>query len=337
MNSKNKDLVKNVLLVAGSLLVMLLLMEWVLRAFLPPVVEWTYPQESYQFDQQIGHWLKPNQQSFTQSKEVITNSEGLRDHEYSSYSQDGTIRILALGDSQTFGNGISIEDTWPKQLEATLNSSVDDKMYEVINAGLASSDTWQHEIILDRLLSKYNSDVVVLAFYVNDAVKKFTPSQEMKKKQEAGQTRLVYALKKSALLMSLRTAIGGIKNMVNPSDGFIAQQALLKGEDNSVLDARWKQVSDSIASMKRMSDAYKAKFMIFSIPRRDQIYGVMPWDAYYEKLTTIAELNQVSVFSMLEPLQAAYKEHGKELFIPWDGHNTGIANQIIAETLSKQF
>ena len=99
-------------------------------------------------------------------------------------------------------------------------------MYEVINAGLASSDTWQHEIILERLLPKYNPDVVVLAFYVNDVVKKFTPSQEMKKKQEAGQTRLVYTLKKSALLMSLRAAIGGIKNRVNPSNGFYSTASI---------------------------------------------------------------------------------------------------------------
>ena len=110
---------------------------------------------------------------------------------------------------------------------------------------------------------------------------------------------------------------------------------MLKGEDSPVLDTRWKQVSDSIASMKQMSDVYEAKFMIFSIPRRDQIFGIMPWDAYFEKLASIAKTNQVPVFSMLEPLQAAYKEHGKELFIPWDGHNTGIANRTIAESLSK--
>ncbi len=326
------------ILFSGTLLAMLILMELVLQAFLPPVVEWVYPQENYLFDQQIGHWLKPKQQSYTHSKVVATNSEGLRDHDYSANVPDGTIRILALGDSQTFGNGLAIEETWPKQLEATLNMVSDNKdQYEVINAGIAGTDTWQHEIILERLLPKYNPDIVMLAFYVNDVVKKFTPSPEMKKKQEAGQNRLVYTLKKSALLMSLRTAIGGIKNMMNPSAGFLAQQALLKGENSPVLDARWEQVSDSIASMKRMSDVYDAKFMIFSIPRRDQIFGIMPWDAYFEKLAAIAETNQVSVISVLEPLQAAYKEHGKELFIPWDGHNTGIANRAIADMLSKQF
>ena len=104
-------MIKNILLFAASLLVMLVLMEWALRAFLPPVVEWTYPQESYLFDQQTGHWLKSNQQSYTHSKKVNTNSEGLRDHEYSSSAPNGIIRILAVGDSQTFGNGLSIEET----------------------------------------------------------------------------------------------------------------------------------------------------------------------------------------------------------------------------------
>lgn len=315
---------------------MLVFMELVLRTFLPPVIDWVYPQETYLYDDQTGHWLVPNQQAFTHDKVVITNSEGLRDQEYAASAPEGTIRILAIGDSQTFGNGLSLEETWPKQLETILNRNPGKTSYEVINAGIASTDTWQHEIILGRLLPKYNPDIVVLAFYVNDVVKRFTPSPEIKKRQESSQTRWIYFLKKSALLLSLRNAVGAIRNMISPAEGFLNQQALLYGEDTPVLNARWKQVSESIASMERMSEVYKTKFIVFSIPRRDQVDGRVPWDAYFGKLKAITEKNHIPVFSMLEPLQAAYKEYGKDLFIPWDGHNTGVANRVIAETLSKQ-
>jgi lysophospholipase L1-like esterase len=336
MAVKFKELKQNLLIFSGTVILFSVLAELILRAMLPPLIEWKVPQEVYQYDSQTGHWLEPNQQANTHSASVITNSEGLRDRDYTPKASNGAIRILAFGDSQTFGNGIELVETWPKQLEQVLNSTDKNKNYEVINAGLAGTDTWQHEIILERLLPKYNPDIVVLAFYVNDAVKKFTPSPEMKSKQEAGQNRLVYTLKKSALLMSLRTAVGAVKNMLSPAKGFLMQQALLKGEDNPVLQERWQQVAQSIASMQRTSNVYKTRFMIFSIPRRDQIDGRMPWDSYYGKLTAIAEQNQVPVYSMLKPLQAAYKDHGRNLFIPWDGHNTAIANQVIAESLGKK-
>ena len=39
--------------------------------------------------------------------------------------------------------------------------------------------------------------------------------------------------------------------------------------------------------------------------------------------------------SMLEPLQRGYKKHKGDLFIQWDGHNSEIANHIIAQEGSR--
>ena len=205
----------------------------------------------------------------------------------------------------------------------------------MLNAGLPGSDTWQHEIILERMLARYNPDMVILAFYINDVVKKFTPSPVTKIKRDPNISKLVYFLKKSVLLLNIRIAVGVVKNIVSPSDGFLLEQATLRGEDTPALMERWKQVGDSIASMKRLLDATKTEFLIFSLPRRDQVAGQMPWNAYHGKLTAIAEQNEITLYSMLEPLQLAYKVHGKQLLIPWDGHNTDIANRVITKTLER--
>ena len=328
-----RALVKNTVLFCIVLLLCFLLLEVGLRSVLPAPVVWTYPQESYQYDSQIGHWLESNQSAYTHDKIVNTNSDGLRDHEYEKHAPINTIRILALGDSQTFGNGLLLEETWPKQLENALNNSGLDTKYEVLNAGLPGSDTWQHEIILERMLARYNPDMVILAFYINDVVKKFTPSPVTKIQRDPNISKLVYFLKKSVLLLNIRIALGVVKNMISPSSGYLLEQATLRGEDTPALKERWKQVSDSIASMKRLLDATKAEFLIFSLPRRDQVAGQVTWDAYHSKLATITKQNEIALYSMLEPLQVAYKVHGKQLFIPWDGHNTNIANRVISETL----
>ena len=38
--------------------------------------------------------------------------------------------------------------------------------------------------------------------------------------------------------------------------------------------------------------------------------------------------------NLLDRLQAEYKKYGKALFIPWDGHNTGISNGAVADEIA---
>lgn len=55
--------------------------------------------------------LRPMLTAFTHDRPVRTNSLGLRDREVAPDPAPGTIRVLALGDSQTFGNGLAAPDT----------------------------------------------------------------------------------------------------------------------------------------------------------------------------------------------------------------------------------
>lgn len=325
---------QNLLLFVVFTVIAAIFAEVVLRIVLPSPLVWKYPQEQYQYDAEIGHWLEPDQQAYTHDKSVSTNSTGLRDSEYAIGASPEVYRILALGDSQTFGNGLELADTWPKQLEANLNQAAKGKRVEVLNGGLPGSDTWQHEIILKRLLVTYQPDAVVLAFYVNDVVKRFTPSSVQFKNDDEFSKRMVYILKRSALLLTLRTVWSSIMQGWSPGKDFMEQQSLLKGEDSPALQERWDQVENSLAAMKKASNEYNTFFGIVLLPRRDQIDGRFPWDAYSNHLRKIAEQHQIPVVSMLAPLQQAYKTHGKNLFIPWDGHNSKLANQIIAQEIA---
>lgn len=114
--------------------------------------------------------LKPNKDILIQNdwlKEGITyrvNSDGLNDiHEYQYDKPNNTYRILALGDSLTFGEFVNTVDSWPKQLELMLNSDTNciDGTYEVINLGMRGFDI-KYLVERYRLLgSKYNPDLIV--------------------------------------------------------------------------------------------------------------------------------------------------------------------------------
>lgn len=327
----------NLVLLFISLSIAMVMAEVLLRMVLPPPVIWKFPQENYLFDPEVGHWLEQNQRAFTHDKEVTTNSQGLRDGEYARNIPDGVHRILALGDSQTFGNGLLQEDTWPEQLERLLNETGGASVYEVLNGGLPGSDTWQHEIIMGRMLEKYRLNEVILAFYVNDVVTRpdavrFTQRRD----RDAPSARIIYSVKQSVLLLSLRAAFDTVKQMLFPDKGFATQNALVRGEINPAIRKRWDQVELSLAAMKKQADDSMVDFRVVLLPRRDQVDGRVPAADYNRRIEDVLERNGIPYINMLLPLQQSFQEHGKELFIPWDGHNSRLANHVISSVISSR-
>jgi len=322
MKDKRRDGLKDFALFGVSMLVSIGFLELALRLVLAPPIVWKYPQEQYDFDPEIGHWMRPNQRAFTHDKPVATNSAGIRDAEYAEESASDVYRILALGDSQTFGNGLDLIDTWPKQLESTLNSNSPSMGYEVINGGLPGSDTWQHEIILERMLPKYKPDAVILAFYTNDVVESFVPSDEARTSESKLAKQLAYLLKRSALLLSLRSAIQSVLMSVNPSPGYMQELAVVQGDDDPSLDAQWRQVETSLSNMARISNDSDVELIVAVLPRRDQVSGQLAWQKFHARIQAILSRHRIPAVLTIEPLQQSFDTYGPELFIPWDGHNS---------------
>lgn len=101
---------------------------------------------------------------------IETNSQGLRDREYSPTKGAGVLRrLLVLGDSMTFAEGVEAEQTFPKVLEQELARGSGPGRFEVINAAVGGYGTDQELILFERLIPIYRPDEVLLAFFaVND-------------------------------------------------------------------------------------------------------------------------------------------------------------------------
>ena len=84
--------------------------------------------------------------------------------------RQGVYRILVLGDSFTFGQGIKdLHDTYPKLLEQKLNQK-SNITFEVINAGKRGSETYEEFNFLNDKGIKYSPDLIILGYMVNDIV-----------------------------------------------------------------------------------------------------------------------------------------------------------------------
>lgn len=112
---------------------------------------------------------KPNIKVRFQGVGVKTNFLGLRD-EISGYKKaKDTFRIICLGASPTFGWTVKYEDTYPYQLERLLKDKWgEEKVYEVINAGIVGYTSYQGLILLQKEILKFHPDIISVSYVVND-------------------------------------------------------------------------------------------------------------------------------------------------------------------------
>lgn len=97
---------------------------------------------------------------------VSTNSLGARaDREYAVPKPAGVRRVVTLGDSMTYGEGVSNDATWPAQLEAQLQNT------EVVNLGDRGYAHDQMYFALKDSGARLAPDLVVLGFFEADLMR----------------------------------------------------------------------------------------------------------------------------------------------------------------------
>lgn len=145
---RNREVINGIAVFFVTLLIFFILGEFVLRLFFSEQIYNEYGN---------GPGLKKLVKEDTEF-----NSEFFRDKEREIIGTKN--RILVLGDSFVFGWGIrDSEDRFSNILEAKLSN------YEVINFGIIGANTEKELEILKEYGLKYNPDLVIMAYVLNDA------------------------------------------------------------------------------------------------------------------------------------------------------------------------
>jgi lysophospholipase L1-like esterase len=100
--------------------------------------------------------------------DVAVNEQGFRGPVVPQPKPTGTFRIVCLGDSQTFGNGVGEGESWPAVMDATLHERDKDARIDVMNCGVGGYDTEQEIAYLEHRLLVYDPDLVIVGFFMND-------------------------------------------------------------------------------------------------------------------------------------------------------------------------
>lgn len=156
----------NFLLLMFSIGVGLGAAELAIRVWRPPISKPHMPQlhrPSYYTDWE----LIPSASGIGALGEAyFINADGYRGEQRSMQKQPGVTRIIIIGDSFTYGMGVNLEDTYPKQLETILNRN--GSCCEVFNFGIIGYNMWQYNELLARETLPYHPEIIILALYQND-------------------------------------------------------------------------------------------------------------------------------------------------------------------------
>lgn len=320
-----KSLLKNCALAVASLALFVALLEVVLRFCGFGNVE------IYAADPKLYWKLKPNQNCFTKidHKPVRINSLGTRGPEFDPVKPPGTLRILSLGDSRTFGWGLAETEAYSGLLEQYLRDELGQKRrIEVINAGVNAWSFSQMLVYFKDIALTYSPDVVILgeANLWTQFSEKNSPEFV---KQFMNRVRLKNLLRRFALYhyvveVKLKAVYERYRTKFIPVDP--KQDALFKEQQQSDPHEVFRV---AIESLCQLAQTNRVKPVLLSLPTLDELEK--PEKAAISRIKQqISERLKVPLVNLAPDLAGP----GKTLYLEGDPvHLNAEGNQIIARKL----
>ncbi len=290
---------------------------------------------------------RPHGQGLQAGVSVSFNRFGLRDRERSMEPSRETVRILALGDSVTFGQGVAEEEAYPRMTETLLNSHTDGRPpVEVLNFGIPGYNTVQELAQLRELGLAFHPRVVVVGFLYNDV----EPTEGGRRSQTAGGADAA----PDALPLARRFGSG-----INTSVVFLKQHSLFfawltprlgvvlrplgvkgLGQVGEIKDQyadsnfNWRRVQTALLDMKRLCDERRIQLVVVIIPAMARFTeSGYPIKEYHEAVSGFCRAHSITC---LDLLPAFWGLDGTQFWVsPTDGHPNARGHRIAAEALSE--
>lgn len=281
---------------------------------------------------------KPNARGMHTGVPVAFNSLGLRDAERSPQPAPGTLRILAIGDSVTFGMGVAQDETFPRQLESLLGAQ-HGMPVEVLNMGMPGYNTAHQLAQLREVGLALQPKLVVLGFLYNDV----QPSSAQRSAKAAPQDESLVRrarsainagtlwLKKNSLFFAWLTPRLG---MVLRPLGFKGFGQVGEVKDKYVdSNPQWRGVQQALLEMQRLTAERGAELVVMIIPAMAKFDdATYPLKEYHR---AVAGFCRDRGIRHLDLLPAFWGLDGTRFWIhATDGHPNAEGQRIIAEALA---
>ncbi|MEM7306080.1 MAG: SGNH/GDSL hydrolase family protein [Planctomycetota bacterium] len=277
-----------------------------------------------------GWQMVPGETHYTYLHEVHINALGLRGPEVLPKAE-GERRVLALGDSLIYGQGVADDQTLPFHLELFLNERDGDRPWTVINAGHRAYDTRQELGLLEELGDQLRPDVVVVFWYWND-VKERDIDGTFRNLSESGpiafdtgaamegwtktKWQLKQLVRRSALIMTAHDKRKNRAGDPTPPD---------------FLDNAMKRLDGYLVRFQELSarDGFDLVFAL--VPDANGLVGPYLSLEITDRARRVAEERGVRICLLRPALEGLLKDLGELPVLPYDGHYTAAGNRAMAE------
>ena len=338
------------LLTAASVGVALGMLEAGVRFFAPQPTKVSVPAI---LDPDLIYRLPANARGTDVKEEfavtIETNAFGLRDCDFSREKPKGVIsRMLVMGDSMTFAEGVEAEETYPKVLERLLAGQAGPGKYEVINAAIRGYGTDQEVVLFEKLVPLYHPDLALLAFF---AANDFDDNMNgrMFEVRNGRLVRLPLSAESSPKYryyqrQSAIQTFPGYRTLIAPSHlmnlirdrwaRFEFRRTLGQSgrTDPAGEERAWQLTAMLLDRWIELARRHDVRPLLLLIPSKDQIdHGRdEAIDARADRVIAFARKQNVPVIDPRQPLQEA-AAGGEAVFYPKDGHLTARGHRIVAE------
>jgi len=285
---------------------------------------WPESDPDAQFAHADVYWIEePNQDEVAVSHRetqgsftVTTDEHGLRVPIHLVDKPQGITRIMTMGCSTTYGWGVDDAESYPARLEARLHQD-GYRATEVINAGQPGYTSFQGRWLWDTVAHRYQPDVVLLGYVVQDARK--AQYSDLSQALQTGSSEflkhnVLYKWRLYLLLKSLRDR-SAVRTKERPEDG-----------DEGVHRVSDTEFMDNLRSLRAAIEGTGATLVHFGYPLERVGYTRL----HREILRAEAEARGLLHF---DP-SAAIEERSRleELYFRTDkGHANAAGNDYIAQ------
>jgi hypothetical protein len=283
-----------------------------------------------------GWEMIPGENHYTYQHLVEVNSYGFRGPEIPEEKGPREVRILALGDSMVYGQGVADDQTLPSHLERLLNErDTDQRRWRVVNSGHRAYSTNQEVALLTELGPRLKPDIVILFWYWNDlgdvdcAAKyaelcesgpiTFDTSAPMEG-AALWKWKVRQLARRSALLMYLHDQLLGANEAL---PGAPRLESCL-----GVLDVH-------LARMVELAKKHEWRLIFAVVPRPKILVNSHDSPQLSQLVGARATAQGVEVVDLVPKLKALYSASGRLPIIPYDGHYLGEGNEAMAEAVAE--
>lgn len=281
-----------------------------------------------------GWQMVPSLDHYTYQHRVHVNALGLRGPEVEP-KVAGERRVLVLGDSLVYGQGVGDAETLPAALERTLRELDPVNRWSVVNAGHRSYDTPQELGLLEELGARIAPDVVVLCWYWNDA-------------NERGIQGTYERLKgRGPIAFDTASPMDGLDRWRWHGVQLVRRSAFVmwlhdvlspKGEPFApdYFDKGLARLERYLLRYRELCAAIGARPVFAVIPDAKVLVGERFTHDISGRAAELARRASLPVVELLPPLETLFERTGRLPVLPFDGHYDSTGNEAMGAHLARQ-